>query len=380
VNPWGESVGDLHSLSVQLAYELGLTGCLLAAALAVVFFLRRIGEREEGRDPALLLGGLLGLAGGALVSLGSGTLAVTALPLAAAIAAGAALAGSGRGRTRRGSPLPVRIYAALALLALAPLELARWHYDRAVAADVAGRPAAAEAHLADARRLDPAFPLYPLRLALLQARRPEEAAAAARLALRGAEEGRGVPSLWLVAGILGASAQLPWAGGALETACALDPLDPFPPFYGLVVARADQEAPARGAQALLNDPRLATALFWERHPGSLAQALAAVRSWPEVDGGWKEALFAAVPPVPIPDGPTSRAELTIDTDPRETLSLTAFRRRPWPARWGLIEVRKLAWEGLRVPPAAASTGTSRGFFEAAPCRRRSPVGQDLLTR
>ncbi|HET9209169.1 MAG TPA: O-antigen ligase family protein, partial [Thermoanaerobaculia bacterium] len=52
-NPWGESVGDLHSLPVQLAYELGVTGLLLVGGLAVLFFVRRIAEREEGRDPAL---------------------------------------------------------------------------------------------------------------------------------------------------------------------------------------------------------------------------------------------------------------------------------------------------------------------------------------
>jgi hypothetical protein len=380
VNPWGESVGDLHSLSVQIAYELGLTGLLLAAALAVLFFARRIAEREEGRDPALLLGGILGLAGGAVASLGSGALAVTALPLAAAIAAGAALAGSGRGRSRRGSPLPARVYAAAALLALAPLELARWHYDRAVAADETGKTAEAEAQLAAAARLDPLFPLYPMRLALLRGRRPGGGATAAALALRAAERGRAVPSLWLVAGVLGYSADRPWAGEALERACALDPLDPFPPFYGLLAARADPDAPGRGAQALLNDPRFAAAVFWERRPDLLAQALATARAWPEVDAGWKEALLAAVPPAGARSGPLLPVELTIDTKEGETLSLTAFRRRPWPARWPLLQVRQTVWDGLRVPPAAASKGTSPRFFHAAPCRRRALSGQGLLTR
>ena len=50
VNPWGESVGELHSLPVQLAYELGITGFLLAGGIAILFFVRRIAEREEGRD------------------------------------------------------------------------------------------------------------------------------------------------------------------------------------------------------------------------------------------------------------------------------------------------------------------------------------------
>ena len=183
-----------------------------------------------------------------------------------------------------------------------------------------------------------------------------------------------------MAGILGYSAERPWAGEALEKACSLDPLDPFPPFYGMLAARADPDAPGRGAQALLNDPRLAAAVFWERHPELLAQALAAVRAWPEVDAGWKEALLGAVPPAGARSGPILAVELTIDTDAGETLSLTAFRRRPWPVRWALLEVRQPVWTGLRVPPAAASKGTSPRFFHAAPCRRRARTGQDLLTR
>jgi hypothetical protein len=382
INPWGESVGDLHSLSVQLAYELGVTGFLLAAALAVLFCVRRIAEREEGRDPALLLGGMLGLAGGAVASLGSGAVAVTALPLAAAIAAGAALAGSGRGKARRSSPLPVRLYAAAALLALVPTELARWRYDRAVAAAGAGRATVAETELASAVRLDPTFPLYPLRLALLRAGRPAEKGAAADLAWQGAKHGKAVPSLWLVAGILGYSAQRPWAGGALEAACTLDPLDPFPPFYALLVRPGDAEAPILGAQALLAEPRLAAAVFWGRHPGLLARSLTAVGAWPGVDDGWKAAFSAAVASLPpaAAGEPLSRLALGIDDQVSGTISLTAFRRRPWPLRWDLIAVRQPALERLRIPPAAASTGTSAGFFQASPCRRRATIEQLLLTR
>ena len=374
VNPWGESVGDLHSLPVQLAYELGATGLLLVAGLIVLFFVRRIAEREEGRDPALLLGGLLGLGSGAVASLGSGALAVTALPLAAAVAAGAALAGSGRGKARS-SRLPVRIYALAALLALAPLEVARWHYDRARLAGA--KPGEAEAELAAAMRLDPAFPLYPMRLALLRAGTPEGRDRAAGLALRAAEKGNAIPSFWLIAGILGRSAKAPWAGAALEKACFLDPLDPFPPYYGMLANPADPDAPALGAQALLNEPRLAAAVFWERHPELLAQSLTLVRAWPGVDAGWKEALLAAVPSGGR-SGPIKKVELTIDTEQEETLSLTAFRRRPWGIPWGLVDVRQPLWDGFRVPPAAASKGTAPNFYRAAPCRR-SLAGQRLLT-
>jgi len=308
-----------------------------------------------------------------VAALGSGAVAVTALPLAAAVAAGAALAGSGRGKARS-SRLPVRIYALAALAALAPLEAARWHYDRGRIADGEGRAREAEAELAAAARLDPQFPLYPMRLALLRARRPE-ARDPATLARRAADLGGATPALWLVAGVLGYAADAPWADSALEKACALDPLDPFPPFYAMLVGRAGSDAPAAGAQALLNEPGLAAAVFWKRHPELLTGALSAVRGWPGVDDGWKQAFFAAVPPPAGPSGKILQTELAIDTVERESLSLTAFRRRPWPTRWGLVQVR----ERLHIPPAAASKGTSPRFYDAAPCRRRSLSGHLLLT-
>ena len=380
VNPWGESVGELHSLPIQLGYELGFTGLLLALGTTLLFFSRRIAQREEGRDPVLLAGGLLGLGGGGIASLGSGAIAVTALPLAAAVAAGAALAGSGRGKTRPESPWPMRIYADAALLALLPLELARWHYDRAALADATGRSRKAEAELESATRLDPAFPLYPMRLALLRARTESRKIEASALALRAAKEGDAIPSLWLVAGVLGYSAQRPWTGSALEKACALDPLDPFPSFYEALFEPAGEDGPADAAQALLAEPRLAAALFWERQPALFQRALGVVRAWPEVDAGWKEAFLSQVPPIVPRQGPSFVVELRIDMEQGATVSLPTFRRGPWPTRWGLVKVRQKIWNSLRLPPAAASQGTSPRFLHAAPCLRRSPRGQLLLTR
>ncbi len=386
VNPWGESVGELHSLPLQLAYELGLTGLLLTLGLTALFFARRTGEREEGRDPALLTGGLLGLGGGAVASLGSGALAVMALPLAAAVAGGAALAGSGRGQLRPESPWPIRIYAAAALLALLPLELARWRYDRAAAADAAGRGGEAASELKAAARLDPLFPLYPMRLALLRDReagdQPGDNPEASRLARKAAEKGGAVPALWMVAGILGVSADRPWAGEALDKACALDPLGPFPPFYRMLAGRMEKAASAYGAHALMAEPRLMAASFWERHPDLLRRTLETVRSWPGVDAGWKEALIAGAPPATGWRGPFSRIELLIDAEPEASLSLVAFRRHPWPARWPLVQVRQETVVGLRVPPAFSWQGTTPRAVGAVPCRRRSSrsaSGHLLLT-
>lgn len=375
VNPWGEAVGELHSLPLQIGYELGFTGLALVLGLAVLFFARRVGDREEGRAPALLSAGVLGLGGGALASLGSGAVAVTALPLAAAVAAGAALAGSGRGKSRVSSAIPTRIYAVLALLALSPLLLAQWHYDRAVTADTSQIPKqgqVAEAELEAATRLDSSFPLYPMRLALLQARDPKRQPEAAELALRAAWKGVAVPPLWLVAGIQGQAARRPWASFTLERACVLDPLNPFAPFYQMLAA----PDPVYGAQALMAEPRLLAALFWERRPDLRRRVLESVRSWPGVDAGWKEALLA-VPPS-APGGPVSRVALLIDAEEGQTLSLPVFRRRPWPTQWELIEVRESAVEKIQVPPADASKGTSPDFFRKAPCLRRSARGQSLL--
>jgi hypothetical protein len=260
-----------------------------------------------------------------------------------------------------------------------PLELARWHYDRARLADIARQPAEAEAQIVMAERLDPRFPLYSMRLALLRARTAAGMSSAASLARQSAEWGRAVPSLWLVAGVLGYSTQQSWSGAALEKACFLDPFNPFPPFYGLLASRADPEAASRGAQALLNEPRLAAAVYWERHPERLPEALGIVRAWPEVDIGWKQSFFAAVSPLEGRNGTTQKVWLDIDTDPSQSLSLTAFRRLPWTTAWGLVDVDKPVWDAIRTPPAAASQGTSRRFIHAAPCRRSALTWQSLLT-
>jgi O-antigen ligase len=349
VSPRTEAVGDLHSLPLQIAYELGLPGILLAAAVAAVFVRRRL---REPRHSEPLLAGLLGLVGGAVAFLASGAIAVTALPLAAAVAAGAALSTSGE--EDPGSRLPSRIYALLALLALAPSELARWRYDRARAADVAGQRDVARTELARAVALDPSFPLYRLRLALLGGEN------APRLALRAAEDGFAVPVLWTVAGILGYAEKEPWAGTALTRACRLDPLDPLSPFYLALADPRSPAAPVHGAHALLAEPRLAGATVWGRR--DLERTLEEVRRWPGVDPGWKEALITAARISEPRRGPDAWIELEMDTDETlagQSLSLPIFRRRPWPLRWKLIRVREDLLEGLAdLPPAVSLRTTS----------------------
>jgi hypothetical protein len=373
VNPWGETVGELHSLPLQLADERGAPGLLLARATAGLFVARRWGERRGAVDPGLLRAGLCGCAGAAVAFLGTASLAVAALPLALAVAAGAALAGGGDGSRSDGSvgsDRSVRFAAVCAALALAPFLVAQALYDRALAADQAGARAIARQRLELAVRLDPAFPLYRLRLALLQETGRAERSAAAELARRAAEDGQGLAAFWTVAGILGQSAQRPWAPAALQTACSLDPLSPFPPWFGMLTDPADPRAAHRGAHALLAEPRLAAALFWERHPDLLAATLGEVQAWPGIDGLWTRALLDAVPS-PGPAGkPGERQwlELMLDVDPASSISLFAFRRRPWPAQWPVVPLAGGPLEKLRlVGPATSRLGTPATAFAPLTC-------------
>jgi hypothetical protein len=362
-------VGELHSLPLQLAYELGAPGLLLALALAGLFAVRRGREiRRRAADPDLLRAALCGLAGAAVALLGTASLTtVAALPLALAMVAGAALASGPEGEGSDGR-LTSRVYAVGAALALAPLLAAQGLYDRALAADLAGDREAARERLEMALRLDPAFPLYRLRLALLQGTGPRERAAAAELARQAAEDGQGLAPLWTIAGILGESADRPWAPAALQTACSLDPLSPFPPWFGLLAAPAGPGAARRGAHALLAEPRLAAAPFWERHPGLLASSLDEARAWPGIDPAWMRTLREAIP---APGGWTGERRwlaLELDTDPGSSVSLFAFRRRPWPAQWPVVPLAGAALEKLLpVGPTTSRPGLPETAFLPSVC-------------
>lgn len=339
-SPVGEAVGELHSLPLHLAYELGAAGLIACLALGAVFFWRRIPEADGQR-----LAGLAGLCGAAVASLGSAALAVTALPVAVAVAAGAAL-----GETRQSSRMPVVAYALVAALGLAPLEAARWAWDRQ--------------DLDAAIRLDPGFPLYRMRQGLLQGQ-PE-------LALSAARDAPGVATLWTVAGILGADR--PWGAEALERACSLDPFNPFPPFYRMALT-SNGEAARHGAHALLAEPRMAAATFWETHPDLLARSEEAMRRWPEIDPGWKEELARRLPAEP--SGPVVELALEIDTEPPLALSLHTFRRRPMPAQWPLVRVRQLSLKGLELPPATTLPGPA--FEGSCQARSRPRIGHGVRT-
>jgi len=363
INPWGEAVGELHSLPVQLAYEIGTLGLLTALATGGAFLARRWPERRTAADPGLLAAGCLGLAGAGAAWLGTAAIAVAALPLALAAAAGAALAGGRPDGETTSPPAPARwsgmasFYALLAAAALLAPEVARWHYDRAVAAGQAGRQPAVRSELAAAVRNDPELPLYRLRLALAQnggAASPD----AAGLAWRAARDARGIGLLWLVAGILGHARGEPWAPSAFEQSCVLDPLSPFPPFYLMASASDAAAAPQLGARALLAEPRLTAATFWEGREPLFRQALEVVRRWPGVDAGWKLALLRAAPAPADRHGAVVRLELIVDAGAyTQASTLHLFRRRPWPARWQLIRLRQSVAALVRLPPAFSLRST-----------------------
>ncbi len=363
VNPWGEILADLHSLPLQVGYELGLAGLLLSLVLAGVFLRRRIADMRAETQP--ILAGLVGLGGAAIAALGGASLAVTALPLAFAVCAGAAL--SVGTREPGGSRLPLRLYAVAAGLLLFPTEAARLSYDQAVA-----RPEEALPALERAVRLDPSFPLYRMQLAL---RQPQGGNGAADQALRAARDGRAVGTLWTVAGTLGFEARRPWASDALARACALDPLSPFPPFFRMALSGE----PKAGAHALLAEPRLAAATIWEDKPDLFPRSLKELRQWPGVEKDLKNELIAVAPRPEERRGETGLVHLDIDTDPEVSLALYAFRRRPFPASKALIEVRINLVQRLALPPATSHPTSARDAFRGV-CKAplRSPREQSMV--
>ena len=426
VNPPGEVVAELHALPLQVAYEVGVPGLLLAAAIAALFARRRLAadagrDTEPGSDPtaegvggragagalaapagscdpALIRAGLIGLAGAGVALLATGWLAVTALPVALALAAGAALAGAGgelaasRAGTAAGAgeppssaggrraatggrgwrrSWPVLLYCAAAAAALAPLDLAQLTFERALDAR---DPVVRRAALERAVRLDPRFPLYRFWLASeVGGVEPPELTATAAMARRAAEDGYGIAPFWLAAGVYGAGAGAPWAAPALERACDLDPLGALAPFHRMALEPAAPGAAERGARALLGAPRLAAATFWEVREELLAAALDAAAVWEGVDAGWREELLRRVT-----GWRTDVREGTIDLalrDPggAESLVLRSFRRRPQGFRLAPVSLRHDLATQVPLPPATVLPTSSAAAFAGPGCG--APAGR-----
>lgn len=378
LNPPGEVVGDLHSLPLQVLYELGVTGLLLVAALALLFPWRRLVALPVATDRGLVLAGLLGLLGAGVTLLATAPLAVPAVWVALALAAGAALAGEAAERLplRRGrsfADLPVAAYAVAAGIVLLPLDRAQFAADRSLAA---ARPADERAALAEAVGLDRAFPLYRARLARLAGRDVAGAGgAAAAEALAAAEAGWGVGPLWLAAGHAALAAGEPWAPIALERACRLDPLRGQAPYLLAIADPRSRAAPRQIARAFAAEPRLAAALAWRRHPGLREDGLDELSRWQGIEPGWRlamleaaDAAWAAMVGAGGEDGGVAHLALVLDRTPSGSLSLHAFRRRPGELRLLDVPVDAAGVRHLTLPPATVLPATSPEAFGERGCR------------
>ncbi len=388
VNPPGEVVGEMHSLPVALAYELGLPGCALALGVVSLFLFRRWRGRRAGVDRGLAEAGLAGVAGFLLTSLGGAQLSVPALPLAVLLAAGAALCGSrpaveesvsqrADGRRGRGvfGVLPVGLYAAAASLLLLPIARAQAFYDRAATLRVRDQAAPL---MARAVALDPGLPLYRARWAWSSeapvGERAESAIAAARAA-------RGISALWLRSAALALeSGRLDLVREASERALALDPLSAFAPFQLATLGGAagspfgDVDCAAR---AMLAEPRLAAASAWRGRERVRQRALARLEHWPGVDAGWRAEMLRlagqVAPASPAPGAPPGdEVELAaqIDTTPALSVSLHLFRRSPWPADVARIRVDRAGVRTMKLPSAAAIADSSPLAFPRDGCAPR----------
>jgi hypothetical protein len=365
INPSGEVLGDVHSLPVQIGYELGVPGLAAVLALGVAFGRARLREiaASDGLagSPGLRLAGLAGLAAGAASLAAGPTLGTTAPWVALAVVAGAALPppatvdpANADARTRRRDAPVGWLYAAIGLLLVAPLDAALACYGAARHA----APARARQLLAAAVELDPGMPLYRARLGWIA-----PTAAGRAVALAAAANGApGVAALQLAAGW---AAQAAGRGGEreLERACAGDPLDGHAPFL-LAQQHPDEPwAPRLFARALLANPTFLSAVFWEGHPELFAAALREVAAYDGVDDGFRQAIVVTRPPR---SGRIAAARVTMDADPTTALSLHAFRRLPWPATLASVTVRRDGAVAVAGLPTAGSMRSTR--TEAFPSR------------
>jgi hypothetical protein len=341
VHPPGEIIGDLHSLPLQILYELGGVGFAFTLGTAAMFLRKRVRDRPAAGDPGLLAAGLIGLLGAAVTRLGGASLSILAMPLTVALSAGLALAGAAppgateaTGRASIPRPRWAGLATALGLalgaaLLFAPLR-ATALYDQARGAATAqeGRELLARAH-----QSDPQFPLY-----ALVAGRLDSAAGlpgAGNLARTGAAGGPGIAAGWLIAGdALSRDGDLPAARAAWARAATLDPLGGGA--AALRLSWHDEGVAAREGwlvRALEAEPRFLAAEPAEAIADVLPAAIARIERDATLDEGWRARFVEVAREASATPRSTERGtfESTVDATPRDALSLHAFRRAPWPA-------------------------------------------------
>jgi len=344
VNPPGEVVGTLHSSALELAYEIGLPGALLAAAALVLLLARTLRSRRRDApesDRRLAECSALALAAGIVMALGNSLLAVPALPVAFAVAAAAALAASGGARLprRRVATTAVAVYGVVAAAALVGPALAERAY--AAAARAPSRAEAAE-WIALAAGHDPGFPLYRARWAWSGSAPAVERAA---VALRAAEAAEGVAALWLRAGGLALEAgDYEAARAAFGRTLALDPLSGVAPF--LLYLASGGEAVDCAARSLVAEPRLLAAVHWRSAPERRAAAVERLASWPGLPPGFAAQLAGAAASHFPGEGERVDLGLQMDVTPALSVSLHQFRRSPWAADLARIPLDRAAVRAL----------------------------------
>ena len=320
VQPPGQVIGDLHSLPVQLAYEIGIPGLLLATTIVGLFVWRRWRESQSSAPDATVQAALLGLVGGAVFAVGAAPLSVPALSVTAAVVAGAALTDRNAPPSTRPRAATLALYLSAAAMVLIPQDRAHLLYDRARSEDM---KTLSHAMIGRAADLDPGFALYRAREAWLAAEIHGIDRETAERALQAAEMAPGLAPLWLVAGNLGTATQAPWATAALVAAHELDPLSPVTAFHRMTMTQDFDAAARLGTDAVRSEPRLAHASWWLDHP-QLARAvgrLSGERIPSAVQSATPESALLA---------------LGIDRTPAVSFSLYAFRRSPWPGRIAAI--------------------------------------------
>jgi hypothetical protein len=259
------------------------------------------------------------------------------------------------------------LYAAIALLLLLPLDAAVACYDVARGST----PARARRLVALAAALDPEQPLYRARLGWLAESAHERANALGAAAAAAP----GVPALQLAAGWAG---EVAGGGGArqLELACAGDPLFGAAPFLLMEANPRGAWAPRLGARAVLADPPLLAAIFWERQPELLAAAIGEAARWDGVDTGLRQVLVDTAADLQR-SGPIGVRRFWVD-DERTTetsihVSLYAFRRLPWRALLGEVPVRTDAARLLNGLPGAGALRSTHPDAFPSPCVPRQPA-------
>ena len=366
VHPPGEIIGDLHSLPLQILYELGGVGFAFTLGTAAYFLRRRIRERPQAGDATLLAAGLIGLLGAAVTRLGGASLSILAVPAAVALSAGLALAG-GRPREVVSSPRPLRpiwvwagVIAALSLVGGPLLGSLRYAQARRATSLVEAR-----GRLGQARQVDPGFPWYSLIAARLMS--DVGAPGASTLARWGAKGAPGVAAGWLIAGDAAArEGDLEPAREAWRRASDLDPLGGAAPALRLAWrAETVEERVGWLTRALVAEPRFLASEPAEAIALLLPEALRRIEADASIDAGWRERFLVtarALEAMPR-SARLDALEVEVDGVPVDALSLHAFRRLPWPAALAPVAIDRTRARRVEEAGLTAATTLPRGEVE-----------------